>query len=147
MKKLIITILTLGLLVSGFTVYAANNANENAVGLENPERQNTVIITLLIPEIQKAVNEFYEPYLSIAPTVVAYLGDAKMIDIVGETDSSRYTVTVEAEPYIGPHIQVGRDSITFDVLADGTVNLKNYEHLKSYELPPHLQSLIKKPLP
>lgn len=147
MKKLFIAILTVVMVLSGLTVYASNTLEENSVRLDNPERLNKIIITLLMPEVEKDVNNFYKSYLSIEPTVVAYFGDSNITHIVGDIESSMYTVTIEIEPYIGPHISVGRDRMTFDVSADGTVKMKSHDHLESYQLPQHLQSLIKKPLP
>lgn len=147
MKKLLSTALVLVMVSTGFTVNALENKGESPVILDNSERLGKIVITLLIPEIQKYVNDFYEPYISIRPTVVAYLDDSKIANIVGDVDSSIYTVVVELEPYVGPHISIGRERITFEILADGVVNMKKYEHLTSYALPQNLQSLIKKPLP
>lgn len=147
MKKLLIAVLASVMVLTGFTANAVNSEEKSSISLENPERLNKIIITLLMPEIQKAVNDFYEPYLSIEPTVVAYFGDSKITNIIGDTESSIYTVEVEVEPYVGPHISIGRDRMTFEIRAGGTATIKNYEHLKNYDLPQNRQHLIKKPLP
>jgi len=147
MKKLLSAALVLVIVATGVTVYALGYTGKSPVSSDDSERLDKIVMTLLIPKIQKSVDDFYEPYISIEPTVAAYLGDSKITSIVGDVGSSIYTVTVELEPYVGPHISIGRDKMTFEISADGTVNMKKYEHLKSYDLPQNLQSLIKKPLP
>ncbi|MDD3346703.1 DUF3888 domain-containing protein [Oscillibacter sp.] len=123
----------------------------DALALEDPVRLNDMVITLLMPPIEDAVNRFYEPYLTIEPTVVPYYG-SKIVSIQGGEQihagisNSHYTVTVEVFLYVGPHLSVGKDRITLDVQVAG-VTVKNYEHLESYPLTPSYQSLMKKPLP
>jgi hypothetical protein len=141
MKKLFLTLI-IAVLLSGLTCLSP----ANALDLENPARLNSIIMTLLIPEIQSAVNEFYAPYLTIQPTVVAFLG-SKIVGIDGGENSSHYTVTVEIFPYIGPHISVGSDRLMLYISPLGNVTVKNFEHLESAYLPWNLQPALKKPLP
>jgi len=54
-----------------------------------------------------------------------------------------YIIKLQVKPYVGPHIVVGVDQLTINVGA-GTAKVEKYEHLKSYELPPNLQNMIKK---
>ena len=57
-----------------------------------------------------------------------------------------YTVELEVQPYVGPHLSVGRDRITFNIELD-EVSIEKFEHIESYELPPNYQDIIKKKLP
>lgn len=114
-------------------------------------RLKDMVVTLLIPSVQKAVNDFYSPYLTMNPTVVPWYG-TEIISIVGGerlhegVTNSQYTVELEVYPYIGPHISVGKDRIELSVKVDG-VTVENYEHLKSYEITPNYLSILKRPLP
>ena len=104
-----------------------------------------------MPSIKDAVDRFYEPYLTIEPTVVPYNG-AEITQIHGGErilegiNDSQYTVVVDVLPYIGPHISIGKDRITLAVRPDG-ITVEKFEHLESYDLPSNYRSLIKKPLP
>ena len=119
--------------------------------LDDSVRLNDIVITLLMPQITSAVESFYAPYLTIKPTVVPYYG-SKIIQIQGgesiheDINNSHYTVTVEVLPYVGAHLSVGKDRITLNIQSDN-VTIKNYEHINSYPIPPHYQSIIKKSLP
>lgn len=147
-KMLFAGLLSLILITQPMQCSSKASAN---VSLDNSVRLKDMVITLLMPTIQKAVNKFYEPYLTIEPTVVPFNG-SEITDIQGGEliregiNDSQYTVTVEVLPYIGPHESVGKDRITLKVQFDG-ITVEKYEHLESYSLPPNYQSLIKKPLP
>lgn len=102
-----------------------------------------------MPEIEKSVNDFYSPYLTITPTVVSYL-NTHILDIKGGEDgpnATHYTITVEIFPFVGPHVAVGKDHVTLNIAFDGIVTLNNFQHVESYELPWNLKPLIKKTLP
>jgi len=134
-KLLFVAVLTVCILFAGTPAYAETSVS---IELNNSERLEAILMTLLMPEISKAVNDFYEPYLDTQPTVAAYHG-AQITNIEG------HKITIEIQPYIGPHISIGKERITFSVA--GVVTMEKYEHLESYPLPPHKQSLLKKPLP
>ncbi|MEA4895653.1 MAG: DUF3888 domain-containing protein [Oscillospiraceae bacterium] len=145
-KKILLTAL-LSLIVISQLLLCSTKAMVQ-IALDDPVRLNDMVITLLMPSIQEAVESFYEPYLTIEPTVATYYA-SKIIEIQGGERihegiyNSRYIVTVDVFPYIGPHISVGKDRITLNVQPDG-VSVESYEHLESHKFPPHLQSLIKK---
>ncbi|HWS43331.1 MAG TPA: DUF3888 domain-containing protein [Pseudoflavonifractor sp.] len=145
-------LLTLLLSLVGITQLLIYSAKATAgIALDDPVRLNDMVKTLLMPSIQEAADDFYEPYLTIEPTVATYYA-TEITEIQGGEQiregiyNSHYTVVVEIFPYVGPHISVGKGRITLKFQPDG-VSVENYEHLESYELPPHLQSLLKKPLP
>ena len=114
------------------------NANEE-IEHDNLSNLNDIVLKLLVPQIQTTVDDFYSPYLTTSPIVVYYM--AKIVEIKNNE------LSIEVFPYVGAHNSVGKDRITFDISNAGQVTLKSFIHIKSYALPPHLQSRIKKPLP
>jgi hypothetical protein len=93
-----------------------------------------------MPELSNSVNAFYSQYLSENPIIASYYG-CYITDI-----QDKYAITVEVLPYVGAHDPVGRDRITLHIDSRGVL-VEKYEHLENYELPPHKQSIIIKPLP
>lgn len=147
-KILFAVLLSLTLLVQAILCSSKASAN---ITQDDSVRLKNMVITLLMPSIKDAVNRFYEPYLTIDPTVVPYNG-AEITEIHGGErilegiNDSQYTIVVDVLPYIGPHDSIGKDRITLAVQADG-VTVEKFEHLESYDLPSNYRSLIKKPLP
>ena len=134
MKKILLCIVVIFILIQFSSAFAAEDIDNDTANV------NEIVIKLLWPEIQSAVDSFYFPYLTVSPQVAYYYGT----EIVEVSDNQ---LTIETTPYIGPHIGVGEDKITFNISNSGDVTVSEYEHIKSYELPPHRQSIIKKPLP
>lgn len=144
MKKIRLMLLT-GLLLlsmSGFAMAAFKGEREHD---STREELREIMALLLIPEIQKATDAFYKPYLSITPRVDATFAGIESV-VTGENNTG-YTVVIETEPYVGAHISVGRDRVTLKISASGRATVTCFEHLSSYPLPEHLTSLIKRPLP
>jgi len=130
----------------------AMEAKEKPLDINDSIRLSDMVITLLMPELINTVNAFYSQYLSENPTVIPYFGchitDIKGGELIHEgIQNSEYTVTVEVLPYVGAHNPVGKDRITVHIYPWGTVTVEKLEHLESYELPPHQQYKIIKPLP
>jgi hypothetical protein len=130
----------------------APHAAGAALPINDSMRLEDIVITLLMPEIQTAVNNFYFDYLNSPPTTLPYIS-SKIIEINGGAhihegvNNSHYEITVVVEPYIGAHVSVGSDKITLKTGASGNVSVVNFEHIKSYEIPAHLQWHIIKSLP
>lgn len=104
-----------------------------------------LLVTILYPYVQKATDNYYDEYLTYLPGEAPYGYRFIKIEKTPEQNYS-FTVVLVVEPYVGPHLSVGRDRITFSIDLDG-VKAKKFEHLESYELPPNYQSIIKKKLP
>ncbi|MGL4571383.1 MAG: DUF3888 domain-containing protein [Clostridium sp.] len=100
-----------------------------------------VIISLLIPYIQKEINNFYKDYLRELPIVFPY-----SIDISNIKRESGYALQLEliVHPFVGPINTVGDYLITLETDAFGTVKILKFEHIKSYELPWNWQHILKK---
>lgn len=104
------------------------------------------LILLLYPEVEKQVNAYYKPYISDGPTVTPY--SINIVDLYhtpNESGAYHYTIILETRPYVGAHIDVGLDRITFTLSLNGIESV-SFEHLKSKILPPWLQHHVIKPL-
>ena len=107
------------------------------------KEQSGLIMTLLMPALTQASDDFYSEYLSDNPSVSNYSG--KMISL--KKDEHGDYVTISIQPYIGPHDPVGDDEVEFFVDNIGHVSLLRFSHKKNYELPARLGVTIKKPIP
>ena len=108
-----------------------------------------ILITLLYPTIEKAVDDFYEPYLTNNPMVMPYDIKIKNVQSVRNDYSSfiKYIVTVEVPPFLGPHRYIGEEKIVLNIDVSGNVSVRKYNHLKSEDIFPLDKPLFKKPLP
>ena len=105
--------------------------------------QSGLIMTLFVPELQKASDDFYSEYLSDNPSVANYSG--KLISL--EKSEKGYHVKFSIEPYLGPHYPVGYDEAEYFVNNLGAATLLKFSHKKNYDFPPRLGVTIKKPIP
>lgn len=104
-----------------------------------------LFITMLHPYVNEAIADYYSEYMTTSPNTAPYIYELTSIEKEYGLNYS-YTVEIEVNPYIGPHLTVGRDRITFKIKL-GEVNLEKFEHLESHELPSHYRDIIKKKLP
>lgn len=113
---------------------------------EPPENSKEAIyrdvsISLLIPYIQKEINNYYKDYLTELPIVFPY-----SIDIVSAKREGGYSIELEliVHPFVGPINIVGDDRMIIETGAFGSVKVIKFEHIKSYQLPWNWQHIIKK---
>lgn len=113
---------------------------------ELPENSKEIIyrdmsISLLIPYIQKEINNYYKDYLTELPIVFPY-----SVEIVSAKRESGYLIELEliVHPFVGPINIVGDDRIIIETGAFGSVKVIKFEHIKSYQLPWNWQHIIKK---
>jgi hypothetical protein len=106
---------------------------------------NDILMLLLGPEIDKAVSDYYSKYFTETPMVYPYEVEIVKVERIGGFRTFHFLITLETTPVFGAHNPVGKDRLTFDIAptVPGQIKLKNFQHLESYELPPHLQNLIK----
>lgn len=95
---------------------------------------------MLAPKIQEQINKYYKEKLTVLPTFAPFLGPVNIL--VGYFDS-HINVNVTITPYVGPHLDVGMDLISFKIDNRGTVEVLEYEHIQDYELPPNWKHIIK----
>lgn len=106
-----------------------------------------ILMTLLLPNMQNAVDNYYKEYLSTTPSVAPYDVSILSMDRIGENGTFDFRIKLELHPYVGPHLDVGLDYITVRVNPVNKVKIEKFEHIKSYGLPSHYQNIIKKKLP
>lgn len=107
----------------------------------NDEPLSRLVLTLLAPKIQEQINQYYKDKLTVSPTFSPFLGGT---DLDVEYHSSHIDVQVKTNPYVGPHLDVGTDSMRFSIDNAGTIVVLEYKHIRDHELPPNLQEIIKK---
>ncbi|KIL07491.1 hypothetical protein SR42_00080 [Clostridium botulinum] len=150
MKKIILTLICILFLTNIFYV-------ENSFALDGKQYSNEevfksyedskeilyqdVAISLLIPYIQKEINNYYKEYLTELPIVFPY-----SVDIINVKREGGYSIELEliVHPFVGPINIVGDDRIILKTGAFGTVEIKKFEHVKSYPLPWNWKHIIKK---
>ncbi|MEK4436441.1 DUF3888 domain-containing protein [Paenibacillus sp. FSL K6-2862] len=101
-------------------------------------KDQRLILTLLSPKIEEQLT-LYKDRLNEKPTFAPFLGG---YDLKLEYHDSHIIVRVTVEPYVGPHLSVGQDLITFHIDNSGEVKVTAYQHLKNYELPPHWRKVV-----
>ena len=120
---------------------------ENTAPPKDTEEQiiNDILMLLLGPEIDKAVSNYYSDYLVESPTVYPYQVEIVNVERMGEFRTFHFLIILEILPVVGAHNPVGKDRLTFEIAPTipDQVKLKKFEHLESYDVPPHLQNLIK----
>jgi hypothetical protein len=110
----------------------------NAKQTEDPYQR--IVLTLLAPNIEEQIGKYYKNKLTETPTFAPFLGgntlDVKYFD-------SYIDVNLTVIPYVGPHIDVGKDSIRFRIDNLGRVQIVNYIHIEDSKLPPNWQHIIR----
>jgi hypothetical protein len=146
---LLIIILILGLqfelttCVSAYSIYPSNlpyHPQEKS----SEELFQDIFISLLLPYIQNEVDKYYSKYLTDTPMVAPYTVYVLNAERPNGYRSFVFKLKLKVDSYIGPHLDVGIDSITATVGGFGDVKIDKFEHIKSYELPPDYKHIIKK---
>lgn len=105
------------------------------------------LIVALYPRINQEVHQYYKEYIIDGPTVAPYA--IEIVDLYRKPNKLgdyEYTIILETRPYLGAHMDVGLDRITFVLALEGVKSVR-FEHLESSTIPPWLQDHIIKPLP
>lgn len=160
MKKTIIIILISSLLIGLFNISILEKRNINKHEIKNQLIFNNIQMTdeeqkeklykdlfiiLLQPHVEKAINEYYDAYftesLRVEPWYYSFLNIEKL-----PNSSYSYIMQLEVSPFIGPHLTVGLDHITFKMDLNEII-IEKFEHIESHQLPPNYQYIIKKEYP
>ncbi|GAA0133270.1 hypothetical protein YSY43_01100 [Paenibacillus sp. YSY-4.3] len=126
---MVYVLIIIWLLASIQTTYAKTKADPNRV-----------ILTLLTPKIQEQLDLYYKDKLNEMPLFAPFLDP---LNVLIEYHDSHIVVNVTVTPYIGPHLDVGSDFISFKIDNMGGVEVIGFEHLKDFELPPNWKHIIK----
>lgn len=106
----------------------------------NEEPLERLVLTLLSPGIQEQINQYYEDKLTVSPTFSPFLGGT---ELNVEYYPSHIDVNVTVIPYVGPHLDIGMDSIKFRVDNTGDVLVLEYKHIMDYDLLPNWQHILR----
>lgn len=124
--------------------YVSKNTQLNS-NEPNEQIYYNLLVTFLYPYVEEAIDNYYDVYMTFLPGEAPYSYKFTNIEMTPSHNYS-YTIALEVQPYVGPHLSVGRDRIAFKIDLKG-VKVEKFEHIESYELPPHYQNIFKKKLP
>ena len=127
------------MLYSPFATCYATDVVQNPPPKSTVELYQDIIVSLLIPLIDKQIEFYYTKEYKYSPHVYPY--DVTFLDVkrLQGYRSFKFSLSIRTQAVVGPHIDVGLDHMTFEIHGGGRVQLTKFEHVRSYELPPHLQ--------
>lgn len=129
--------------VSKVTMSAeSNKATEHS----QEELYRDIFVTLLAPHIQTALEDYYKQYLTTSPDYALDSIEILQIERPMGYRSFQFTLKLQVQPFIGPHLPVGVDQLTISVGSGaGEVKVEKFEHIKSYfdSLPPNYKGIVK----
>ncbi|MFL0246578.1 DUF3888 domain-containing protein [Candidatus Clostridium stratigraminis] len=108
------------------------------------ELYQDIFLSLLSPYIQNEIDKYYSKYLTVTPEVAPYTVYVLSAERLNGYRTFVFNLKLKVIPFVGPHIGVGTDYITLIINSSGDVKIKKFEHIKSYELPPNYQNIVKK---
>ncbi|OAB25542.1 hypothetical protein PMSD_27710 [Paenibacillus macquariensis subsp. defensor] len=108
-----------------------------------------MMMLFLLPHIDKKIGEIYSNILTYPPMVYPYYVDVIHVERVNGFRGFHFLITLEVVPTTGPHIVVGKDSITMDISPTNPDNVKvvGWKHLKDPQetnFPPNYKDILKK---
>lgn len=112
--------------------------------LQNTSSYDAALVNTFLDAIKDATVAFYADKYTIPPVVSYYsisLQSIKPKDIT--SPASHILMTFKTKPYLGAHNTIGIDEITFQASYTGETSLIEYKHIQSFDLPKHLQDLLK----
>ena len=101
---------------------------------------NDVIITTLLPTIEKAIDDYYKSILKESPYLAMFWTKITNIDRPNGDRTGFFILEIEVTPYVGSHFPVGKDRIIIELKAHETPKVLKFEHLEDYKLPKHLHN-------
>lgn len=137
------------ILVASVTFFLYTKPDSIATKLQPRETESKEILyqdilaTLLMPQINKAIDNYYSEYLTETPNEAPYFIKVLNVRRPDEDRTSYFIIKFEAMPYIGPHNSVGKDHITLAVKYGEEPIVIKFEHIESYSIPQNYQHIIK----
>lgn len=104
-----------------------------------------MLVVSLLPHMQEKLAEVYADIVTVSPIIHPDYVNVKSVERVAAFRGFDFLITVDAQPIVGPHIPVGKDTLTYRISAAG-VELKSFEHLKGPDKDdflPNNQNLLK----
>lgn len=147
MNKRFISLILAIVMVMGLTLPSYAEETYSSPKKDSAQLQyQDMLMLFLLPHIDEAVRGHYIHTLKEQPLVYPYFVDVTEVKRVNGFRGFHFIITLEANPTVGPHISVGKDRLVFEVaptIPGGMVKLVEYKHLKTHELPPHWQNIVK----
>jgi len=100
-----------------------------------------VIITALVPSIDKAIEDYYEEILIETPFYDSSTIKIVSIDRPNGDQTWFFNIKIEIITFIGPHIAVGKDIISIQLLYPGLQQITGFQHVDDYPLPQRYKDL------
>lgn len=116
-------------LVGYIKTYAPQKPPEHSM----EELYYDISISIILPNIRKAVGDYYMASIGISPAVDPWQADIQYIERPHGYRTYLFQIKLEVMPYIGPHRTVGTDRITLEVSTD-KVKVVKFEHIESYPI-------------
>ncbi|GGH22178.1 DUF3888 domain-containing protein [Paenibacillus segetis] len=148
MKKLFVACFMIIVMTMTISIHTHAEKLFNAPQADSKEVQlQDMLMLFLLPHIDQAVAKYYAQFLIEKPIVYPYEVDITKIKR-SRFRGYEFLITLEVSPVVGPHIGVGKDLITFQIDPTLPKNIKSisYEHIKTYDLPPNWEHIIRKTL-
>lgn len=143
MKRLLMVLILVITITTGFAFKYEAGTRYTPPQKSREELYQDIFISLLSPENDKAIDEYYQNFLTSLPTVYPYDVYVEKAERIGEYRRFEFTVIIKVHPVVGPHINVGLDRIIFYIDGSGNVELRKFEHIRDYELPDHWKHILK----
>lgn len=142
MRRIMISVIIFALLIAPLQTSAASNF------YQPPEKSKEELVmdlflSLLLPHIEKPVADYYLRSLTEPPMVYPYQIKIINMERTNQYRGFLFSVKIEITPVVGPHIEVGKDHLTFTI-TPSDVTLQKFEHIETYELPPNWQHIKRK---
>ena len=137
------------ILVASITFFLYTKPDSIATKLQPGEAESKeilyqdILITLLMPQINKAIDNYYSEYLTETPSEAPYFVKILNVRRPNGDRTSYFIIKFEVMPYIGPHNSVGKDHITLAVKYGEEPVVIKFEHIESYTILQNYQHIIK----
>ena len=123
-----------------FACVTRNNGEPSLNDIYKPPEQSReelyqdIFISLLLTDIQKAVDNYYKEFLNDGPMVAPYTIYVLNAERLEHYRSFIFRLKLRVDSYIGPHLDIGTDYITITIAAGDKPKIEKFEHIKSYYL-------------
>jgi hypothetical protein len=134
----------------GAWIQSTQNNLSNSDSISNPAKQSReelyqdIFVSLLLPDIQKSVDDYYKSFLTEKPIVTPDYVHVLSVERLMGYRSFSFRLKLKVSSYIGPHLNIGDDYITLKIEGGDKVTIEKFEHIKSYylDLPSNYQNII-----